>query len=594
MSRSLTAMLAFVACAGAAAQSLETQTDWSGGPDFFGPTEHWGARFFERIDAAWRSIPGQLALSSTPRSEGVPHIIADDADKPRTCAVGDMDGDGDVDVVHGDPIASWPDSHGWIYWWERQGDDSWISHAVTNDMYGEHAVETADVDSDGDMDVIAAAYYGDEDQSPEGWRNGRYAWFENVLGDGSAWIKHSVGEMYWGANHIDAGDIDGDGDIDLIGSSELTNGVYEQDGDITWFENLDGEGETWAAHDLETQWQSTQARLGDIDGDGDLDVVGGQDSRLCWWENVDGDATTWTKRVITNELRGYVTVDVGDIDNDHDMDILTAGWNSNGLYWWKNVSGDGTTWIPYGIIGWPSPSSCLLADVDGDGDLDAAWTATSAAHCAENVTGNGLAWDFWEVTYYAELPWMAFGDVNDDGRLDMVVTNEDSTGLLGNQLDWYDVSSFRPEGQLTSSVLDGGAAPTWGAMQWSADTGADATLTVQVRASDDPEDLGPFVAVDESGTDLGELIDPHAQYLQYRLMLRTEDQNVSPIVREISVEAAIAGDVDGDGDVDTEDLLVLLAAWGDCPDPPEDCPADFDGDGDVDTADLLVLLGNWG
>ncbi|MDY7108476.1 MAG: hypothetical protein SYC29_07545 [Planctomycetota bacterium] len=54
------------------------------------------------------------------------------------------------------------------------------------------------------------------------------------------------------------------------------------------------------------------------------------------------------------------------------------------------------------------------------------------------------------------------------------------------------------------------------------------------------------------------------------------------------------GDVDGDGDVDTADLLDLLAAWGDCPPPPQTCPADLDGDGDVDTADLLALLANWG
>jgi hypothetical protein len=53
-------------------------------------------------------------------------------------------------------------------------------------------------------------------------------------------------------------------------------------------------------------------------------------------------------------------------------------------------------------------------------------------------------------------------------------------------------------------------------------------------------------------------------------------------------------DIDGDGDVDTADLLALLAAWGDCPEPPEGCPADFDGDGDVDTADLLTMLANWG
>ncbi|MDY7108518.1 MAG: hypothetical protein SYC29_07755 [Planctomycetota bacterium] len=50
------------------------------------------------------------------------------------------------------------------------------------------------------------------------------------------------------------------------------------------------------------------------------------------------------------------------------------------------------------------------------------------------------------------------------------------------------------------------------------------------------------------------------------------------------------GDVDGDGDVDTADLLLLLGAWGDCP----GCPEDINEDGVVNTADLLILLGNWG
>jgi len=52
----------------------------------------------------------------------------------------------------------------------------------------------------------------------------------------------------------------------------------------------------------------------------------------------------------------------------------------------------------------------------------------------------------------------------------------------------------------------------------------------------------------------------------------------------------IPGDVDGDWDVDTADLLTLLGAWGPCP----GCPEDIDWDGDVGTADLMILLGNWG
>ncbi|MDY7108463.1 MAG: NosD domain-containing protein [Planctomycetota bacterium] len=52
------------------------------------------------------------------------------------------------------------------------------------------------------------------------------------------------------------------------------------------------------------------------------------------------------------------------------------------------------------------------------------------------------------------------------------------------------------------------------------------------------------------------------------------------------------GDIDGDGAVNTPDLLDLLGAWGPCDDPC--CPADLDENGEVGTADLLILLGNWG
>jgi T5SS/PEP-CTERM-associated repeat protein len=57
----------------------------------------------------------------------------------------------------------------------------------------------------------------------------------------------------------------------------------------------------------------------------------------------------------------------------------------------------------------------------------------------------------------------------------------------------------------------------------------------------------------------------------------------------LTIIAVVEGDVNGDGVVDTADLLQLLGAWGAC----EGCPEDINGDGLVDTADLLILLGNW-
>jgi len=55
----------------------------------------------------------------------------------------------------------------------------------------------------------------------------------------------------------------------------------------------------------------------------------------------------------------------------------------------------------------------------------------------------------------------------------------------------------------------------------------------------------------------------------------------------------VPGDLNEDGVVDGADLLLLLAAWGEC-DDPNDCPADLNDDGSIDGADLLILLSNWG
>jgi hypothetical protein len=70
----------------------------------------------------------------------------------------------------------------------------------------------------------------------------------------------------------------------------------------------------------------------------------------------------------------------------------------------------------------------------------------------------------------------------------------------------------------------------------------------------------------------------------------SEDANANGIPDECES----AGDVNGDGVVNVQDLLLLLGAWGMCPEPPIECPEDLNDDGSVDVLDLLVVLGNWG
>jgi probable HAF family extracellular repeat protein len=67
----------------------------------------------------------------------------------------------------------------------------------------------------------------------------------------------------------------------------------------------------------------------------------------------------------------------------------------------------------------------------------------------------------------------------------------------------------------------------------------------------------------------------------------------SRALRLTPIVTSVPGDINGDGAVDVQDLLILLSAWGPCT-KQGDCPADLNGDGVVDVSDLLILLGNWG
>lgn len=96
---------------------------------------------------------------------------------------------------------------------------AWTEHTVDNYFAGAFSVYAADVDGDGDIDVLGAAR--------DAWV---IAWWENTAGDGTAWTKHTVDIPFAYACSVFAADVDGDGDIDILGAAEIDN-------DITWWEN---------------------------------------------------------------------------------------------------------------------------------------------------------------------------------------------------------------------------------------------------------------------------------------------------------------------------------------------------------------------
>jgi len=335
----------------------------------------------------------------------------------------DVDGDGDLDVLQGELGA--------ISWSENlAGNGSqWALRTVSADS--SFAVTSADVDGDGDADVIG--------QQVTGSFQSEMQWFENN-GNGSAWAARTIGDT--GDLRLDAttaGDVDGDGSQDVfagIGSLERVTGT------IMLYRNQ-GEGTGWDARVLATTSSLiyTDFTTADMDGDGDLDFVLAADSRslidpgrVAWYENASGLGDVWVEHLIHGAFFGYGSIVVVDIDGDGDPDALTGNGAPDRLSWHENVSGDGLSWkLRTIVMSLPGTAQAAAADIDGDGSVDAV-----------GASGGGIAW-------HESILTAAGGPVADAGP-DQTVVCADSGGA---SVTLDGTGSFDPGGSPLSYVWAG-------------------------------------------------------------------------------------------------------------------------------------------
>ena len=243
------------------------------------------------------------------------HLIDEDFKTVTFVFAADIDGDGDNDVLGASYTADD------VTWWENvDGSGSiWSGRLIDGDYNGASSLFAADIDSDGDMDVLGAANSADE-----------VTWWENVNGSGSGdtWSEHLIDGDFDGAESLFAADIDSDGDIDVLGTASV--------GDkIVWWENVDGLGNNWSEYLIDGDFDGAKSAFSvDIDGDGDIDVLGSEHAgsgKISWWENVDGSGYSWSEHMIDEAV--YATsVFAIDIDGDGDVDLL--GGNYADVTWW--------------------------------------------------------------------------------------------------------------------------------------------------------------------------------------------------------------------------------------------------------------------
>ena len=165
---------------------------------------------------------------------------------------------------------------------------------ITTDADGARSVYSADIDGDGDLDVLSASRF-----------DNTIAWYDNVNGDGSAWTKVDITTGADGARIVYAADIDGDGDLDVLSAStsDDTIALY-RNGDAT---SGGGDGSAWNETEITTDRRRRHERL-----------CGGHrrrrrprralrlriDDTIAWYDNVNGDGSAWIKTKITTGADG--------------------------------------------------------------------------------------------------------------------------------------------------------------------------------------------------------------------------------------------------------------------------------------------------
>ncbi len=361
-------------------------------------------------------------------------------------ASGDIDGDGDLDVItaHSNEPNGWPNAI-WLNDGTGSGNIYGVSPVQTFGNSDSRAVELADIDGDSDLDILVG-------------NNGANTVWINQGGAQAGTPGNFVdsGQALGTANtaSIAIGDLDNDGDIDMVsGNSINDHEIWLNDGSGNF-------GATPAYTFSESSSILQKVVLADMDGDADLDIVEANEdiNGLVIWINQGGaQAGTIATFVNSGQAFGLDTtraVAAGDIDNDGDMDVVTGHWNETHL--WIN-NGTGTLSDSGQLFDDTDIGVLRLHDLDADGDLDlfagSDWSQPHKIWTNQggNFTDSGQFFQSGSNTHDVDI-----ADIDGDGDPDIVegyyygnlMWLNDGAGVMADPLQHFE----NPTGNWTRNI----------------------------------------------------------------------------------------------------------------------------------------------
>ena len=411
---------------------------------------------------------------------------------------GDINGDGYSDVIIGAPNYSNGEStegRSYLYLGSSSGlptTANWTGESnQAGGAYGRRQASAGDVNGDGYSDVVVAAHNYANGQNYEG-QSYLYLGSSSGLATTAAWTGESnQASGYYGSDLSSAGDTNGDGYSDvLVGAYYYDNGQGDEGQAYIYFGSASGlattAGWTGESNRAGALFGNSVSTAGDTNGDGYSDVIVGASS-YSNGQNYEGGAfvylgsatlpattPSWTTEPNAAIWYGTQTQALGDVNGDGygDMGLAAPLYSSTvgAVYvfhgsstgipttasWTKTGSG-ANEYLAYpinrhGELG--GHGFCPAGDVNGDGysDLIASQASNTMVYLG---SATGLATtSAWTKT--GRLYGCGVGDVNGDGYSDVFASTYDTTSVTNNKMgDLYYGSA---SGLLTTSAWDGGTS----------------------------------------------------------------------------------------------------------------------------------------
>ncbi|KNC46966.1 fibronectin type III domain-containing protein [Thecamonas trahens ATCC 50062] len=357
---------------------------------------------------------------SPARGFGPAQRLAVDFTDPSALAVADIDGDGRRDIIASSAAGTGP-----VAWFRNTPPSStWSSDiTITSTADGIRHITVADIDADGDLDVVYVNY-GDDS----------IRWVSNTNGAADFADPRTITTVADGVTAAAAADIDNDGDLDLVS-------VSERDSKVAWYENLDGRGSFGPQQVITTTHPGAFAlRALDFDHSGSIDIIYAavDDDSIVYLSNTDGRGSFASPVVVNAACAGAASVAVADLNDDSEFDVIVACRGSDKVEWHAGV-GDGS-------FGPAQPVETTLnrpvdvqpADMDADGDIDVVIVASLSAAVVwrENSDSAGTFTTTNTIASGVDLAGIASVTVADfdlDGDLDIAVAIFDE-----NVFSWFE------------------------------------------------------------------------------------------------------------------------------------------------------------